>query len=539
MKQLRLLHGVVLLFGFACLVSCEQKQTIDFYDSDLFKDVQMAGIFEDSKTFVDCVPKRPIEEILADYDPQRDELDDFVAENFIIPLAKGSGFETDTTKEMSAHIISLWPVLTQMPDEYSDNSSLLPLKDSYVVPGGRFREIYYWDSYFTMLGLMISEQEDLAMNMVNNFSQLIDSVGFIPNGNRAYYLGRSQPPFYSLMVKLVASDDRTTFIRFLPFLEKEYQFWMNGQSELTSENVAIKRVVRMADGTVLNRYWDNFATPRPESYREDYELVHQNSLDPVVTYRHLRAGAESGWDYSSRWFRDGQSISTIHTTDIIPVDLNCLLYHLEVMIAQGYNWDGDIENSRKYLLKADARKQAILKYLWDATDQFFVDYDFVVGRPTGILSLAGAFPLYFKIASKKQAALVKERLDQDFLAPGGFVTTLVSTGQQWDAPNGWAPLQWITSNALYNYGFGDLADEGARRWLQRNEQVFKATGKMMEKYNVVNTDLLAGGGEYPLQDGFGWTNGVALAFQKILDDGLKIEEMKIAVPGDKEEPILN
>ena len=523
------------LFTFLVLSSCEpgvQQNDNDFYTSELFKQVQLVGVFEDSKTFVDCVPKRPLKDINAKYwslnITENFDLRTFVMDNFDMPEATGSDFESDTSKSMVTHIEDLWPVLTRQPDQSVSASSLIPLPFSYIVPGGRFREIYYWDSYFTMEGLMISDQQQIAVNMVNNFQFLIDSLGFIPNGNRAYYSGRSQPPFFSLMVKLVAGEDRTQFLKYHDALIKEYSFWMNGQEKLNETNIQFDRVVSMPDGSVLNRYWDAFDLPRPESYKPDYELVQEHQLDEGTTYRHLRAGAESGWDYSSRWFSDATNLSTIHTTDIIPVDLNALMYHLEIMIAQGYNWNGDLKSAQIYLDLAERRKSAISKYLWDEADQFYIDFDYVNQSPTGVLSLAASFPLYFNLATKNRAKAVAERLENEYLKPGGFVTTLNETGQQWDAPNGWAPLQWITINALYNYGFSELGNEAAGRWLKRNEEVYKSTGKMMEKYNVIDIDLLAGGGEYGLQDGFGWTNGVALALNKILQEKALIEEMRTA-----------
>lgn len=522
----------ILLIASACspsTVETEQPNDFDFYQSELFKEVQLSGIFPDSKTFVDCTPKKPLYQINEDYAAGKNnvgfQLKVFVLKYFELPETPDTGFVSDTSRSMEEHIVNLWPVLTRQPDEYDPLSSLIPLPESYIVPGGRFREIYYWDSYFTMEGLMESGETDMAVNMVDNFSFLVDSLGFIPNGNRNYYLGRSQPPFYSLMVDLVAADNRDLYNSYLPHLIKEYEFWMNGAEGLTKEDPASNRVVLMPDGSILNRYWDNYDLPRPESFKPDYELVHNNNLDPSTTYRHLRAGAESGWDYSSRWFRDHKSLKTIHTTEIIPIDLNTLLYHLELKIAQGYNWNEQLEEANKYLERASKRKEAINNYLWDETEQFFVDYDYVAGKPTGVLSLAGAYPLFFKLASKAQAKPVTKRLLRDFLKPGGFVTTLNFTGEQWDSPNGWPPLQWLTINGLYNYGYADEGNEAAERWLKRNKEVYRATGKMMEKYNVIDTMLLAGGGEYPLQDGFGWTNGVAIALQKILADKEKVEEM--------------
>jgi len=520
--------GLLLIF-----ISCQNEPVTtseDFYKSQLFKEVQLSEIFTDSKTFVDCIPKHNIDEIIKAYDNQHEKdfgLKRFVTDNFDLPITSTPDFVSETSQSMLDHVVELWPVLTQKPDAHHINSSLIPLPYPYIVPGGRFREIYYWDSYFTQLGLMASGEEEMTQNMVNNFSFLIDSLGFIPNGNRDYFLGRSQPPFFSLMVRLIASNNRDEFINYQQSMVDEYHFWMKGADDLSLEHRAEARVVLMPDSSILNRYWDNYAVPRPESFKADYQLVNQNNLSPKATYRHLRAGAESGWDFSSRWFKDNKNISTIHTTDIIPVDLNSLMYHLEVMIAQGYNWNGEVAKSKEYLIKADNRKKAILNYLWDDKSNFFIDYDYLAQEPTGVLSLAGVYPLYFKLASKSQAKAVSRKIVDSFLKPGGFVSTLNTTEQQWDAPNGWAPLQWMTINGLYNYGYFEIGNSGAERWLARNKEVYKATGKMMDKYNVVDTGSMAGGGEYDLQDGFGWTNGVALALDKILKDEQKIRSMTI------------
>ena len=197
-----------------------------------------------------------------------------------------------------------------------------------------------------MLGLKASGKHEMLENMVNNFSYLIDKIGYIPNGNRTYYIGRSQPPFYSLMVKLLASIKGEDILpTYLPQLENEYQFWMKGAEELNEKKIAFHRTVRMPDGSILNRYWDENDTARPESYREDVELAQQSGQEAKSIYRHLRAGAESGWDFSSRWFKDGKSFNTIHTTEIIPVDLNCLLLHLEQTIAEAYKLAGNNEAS--------------------------------------------------------------------------------------------------------------------------------------------------------------------------------------------------
>src|SRR5256885_3338460 len=184
-----------------------------FYDpahdlGQLFHDVQLSGIFADSKTFADARPLVAPSEIVARYTDsigvraRPGMLRDFVARYFEVPRPVGEAFRTDTSQTMEDHIHALWPVLTRPSDTVAVRSSLIPLPNPYVVPGGRFREVYYWDSYFTMLGLIASGRTDLVKSMLDNFAHLIRTVGHIPNGNRTYYLSRSQPPFFAAMVGL-------------------------------------------------------------------------------------------------------------------------------------------------------------------------------------------------------------------------------------------------------------------------------------------------------------------------------------------------
>lgn len=487
---------------------------------NLFDDVQMKQVFEDGKTFVDCVPKISTSAILTRYNNEKDHPDfnlkEFVLSCFEMPHVFASDFHADNIDSAAQHIQHLWPVLTRQPDE--KNGSLIPLPHPYVVPGGRFGEIYYWDSYFTMLGLKISGLNELVENMVDNFSYLIQSVGYIPNGNRTYFLGRSQPPFYSFMIQLLGSiKGKIILPGYLPALEAEYLFWMKGDKDLNENSSAILRVVKMQDGELLNRYWDEHDNARPESYREDVELATHSSQPASQLFRHLRAGAESGWDYSSRWFKDQSSFSTIHTTSIIPVDLNSLLYQLEITLAEAHSLAGNEFKSAEYKAIAEKRKIAVHKYCWNAAESFYVDYDWEAQQQKQSLTLAGIVPLFCNLATNEQADKIAIILQQQFLKPGGLVTTLKVTGQQWDAPNGWAPLQWMAVSGLKNYGLQQLATEVAQRWLALNDKVYAATGKMMEKYNVEDLTKEAGGGEYSSQDGFGWTNGVYLAMKELLD----------------------
>ncbi len=482
---------------------------------DLFEAVQLNAVFPDSKTFVDCTPKFAPKQIMEKYTKAKSNddfnLKAFVNENFDLPTQYSSGFESNPNRTTEEHINVLWDVLTREADKAVEGSSLIPLPKPYIVPGGRFGEIYYWDSYFTMLGLAKAGRVDMIENMVDNFSYLIDNLGFIPNGNRTYFAGRSQPPFYSVMVNVLAEQKGEEIIeRYLPQLEKEYAFWMQGKEDLTATQATHRRVVRLNDKTVMNRYWDDLPAPRPESYKEDVELAKTSGRDAEDLYRNLRAACESGWDFSTRWFRDGKNLATIRTTELIPIDQNALLYHLERMLERGYDLSGNAEKEKAMQERAQARKAALSKYCW-SEEGFFTDYDFLKKTTTDIPTLAGMYPLFFKMANQTQADQAAAYIKKHFLKPGGVVSTLTDTpGQQWDSPNGWAPLQWITIQGLRNYGHDDLADTIATRWVALNEKVYKNTGKMVEKYNVMDMSLDAGGGEYPVQDGFGWSNGVFL-----------------------------
>ena len=537
---MRIIASFICLFLAATVMA---QQTPDQIFGELFHDVQMNRVFKDGKTFVDCTPKREPKAILSDYKKQKVtpgfSLADFVNQNFEVPVAPQVNY-IQQEKDVTVHIKNLWGVLKREKDVKKEGSSLIPLPNPYIVPGGRFREIYYWDSYFTMLGLKESGETEMIENMIRNFAYLVNTYGHIPNGNRTYFLSRSQPPFFSLMVQLLAEiKGRQVFAEYLPVLEKEYQYWMEGADKIQN-GTAFKRVVRLEDGSLMNRYWDESTAPRQESYKEDIETAEkavqrmlmvskfkneaaQKKAEQalrVEMYQHLRAGAASGWDFSSRWFSDPNDISTIEVTSYVPVDLNSLLYQAELNLKLAYtllpgNTPTEIAKKSSmaslYDRNAQARKKAIDKYCWNEAKGMYADYHFVKKQSSDAVTLAAMFPLFMKIADKQRAEKQKEVLMRDLYKSGGFATTTLTAGQQWDAPNGWAPLQWITIKGLQNYYYTEEATAATERWVKLNKDVYSRTGKLMEKYNVVDTGLEAGGGEYPSQDGFGWTNGVLLA----------------------------
>ncbi len=504
------LLALCLLPALAAAADAPPPTPVELYPG-LFEQVQLQRVFDDGKTFVDAVPREAGAAIMADYAATRSDagfdLGRFVRAHFELPEAAGTAYATEPGQDVRAHIDALWAVLERAPDEARPGSSLVALPFRYVVPGGRFREIYYWDSYFTMLGLEESGRHDLATDMVRNFAWLIDRFGHVPNGNRSYYLSRSQPPFFALMVELLAArDGGDVYRRFLPQLRREYDFWMEGADSL-EPGQSHRRVVRLTDGSLLNRYWDDRDIPREESWRDDVETAQASGRPEAEVYRNLRAAAESGWDFSSRWLGDGRSLATIRTVELLPVDLNSLLYGLERTLARTYRASARPAEAALFSRRAQERQRAMDRYLWDERAGVFEDYAWPARQRTGQLTAATLYPLFTGLATARQARDVATVVEQRLLEPDGLATTTARTGQQWDAPNGWAPLQWIAIEGLNRYGQRRLARKIAYRWVRENVLGYRATGKLVEKYDVSGGDA-ALGGEYPLQDGFGWTNGV-------------------------------
>ena len=470
----------------------------------LFQAVAVTDLYE-PKDWVDAVPLADAGAILAAWDAAGRPVDAaalaaFTGRWFAPPEAVGADVALPPGRTLAEHVEALWPVLTRERTGAAEGS-LLALPNPYVVPGGRFREVYYWDAYFTMAG-MGPRHDAIKRAMVANFAGLIERFGHVPNANRTYYLSRSQPPFFFAMAGLLDPDDpAAAYSRHLPALRAEHAFW---------KGAGAARAVTTEAGT-LARYYDDRDAPRDESYRYDVATAAGADRPARVVYRELRAGAESGWDYSSRWFA-GDGLSSVSVTDVAPVDLNSILYGLEEAVAAGCERAGDAACAEGYAVRAGRTRAAMAPH-WDEGLGAFVDAR--VGadgalRPAAWLTAATVYPLFFGVATDEQAARVAETVRADLLAPGGLLTTTVHSDEQWDAPNGWAPLQWLAVLGFERYGHDDLAHEIARRWTATVARGFCESGKLVEKYDVV-TAREGGGGEYPTQDGFGWTNGVTMA----------------------------
>nr|CCA17719.1 trehalase putative [Albugo laibachii Nc14]CCA18365.1 trehalase putative [Albugo laibachii Nc14] len=566
---------------------------------ELMHTVQMANIFPDSKHFVDMPLRRntTLSAIVQEFQQEKlsihnfleeysytnekkkliyqDSLRHFISKHFDQP---GSDLNpvtpTDFREQISPPLIAKilepeyrewafelyksWKYLGRIPEKGVQGSFLhakgQKASQIIVVPGGRFRESYYWDSYWIVAGLMVSNMKQTAKGVVNNLLEYVDEFGFVPNGGRIYYLTRSQPPMLSDMVKIVAlRDHRATGIMYdieylryaVPLLDKEYSFWMErGPSGHALELLRHNQSSRLNSPVkyVLNRYVSTANHPRPESYREDVTIasdmypfskfsfaadisdqhkvhIQRNERMRNVYYNDIIAAAESGWDFSSRWLRDGLDLRKISTSSIIPVDLNAMMYRMERNLMEFHKILGNRMQEEKYRRAARDRAKAIHEILWSEKDSTWKDFDLVTNLHSSIPSISDYSPLWAKAFdpadTDRLERVVKSFKNSGLIKVGGAQTTTLFTGQQWDAPNAWPPAQDIVIEGLLNVNSAEaheLARELAKAWIRTSHTAWKQTGLMYEKYNSTELGGLGAGGEYFTQFGFGWTNGVILKY---------------------------
>ncbi|TYZ56927.1 hypothetical protein PybrP1_001910 [[Pythium] brassicae (nom. inval.)] len=443
----------------------------------------------------------------------------------------------------------LWKVLGRVPQEHVVSSFLhtttlpqLPRPQNMrVVPGGRFRESYYWDSYWIVQGLLVSNMKYTARSVVNNLLEYVAEYGFVPNGGRIYYLTRSQPPLLADMVRVVAEAGKPEsgngavdlgYLRVaLPILEKEYKYWM--QEGPSSHIVKVQ-----ANGGpfnwsgkreyTLNRYVATVGELRPESYREDFSdaerafgnATNMNSDELKKNFfNEIIAAAESGWDFSSRWFRDGTQLTTIDTSNVVPVELNVILYRVERNLAHFHKLLGNAAAAKVYAKAADARADAVQAVFWHAESLSWRDYLLDSKSLSPAVSASNYSPLW--APDLVQSLLVAEAAvtslrRSGLLQPGGIQTTTTVTGQQWDAPNAWPPVQDMVIEGLLSLKSSLqaqlLARDLMRTCVRASYVGWKHTGQMFEKHNATVLGGIGMGGEYTPQVGFGWTNGVILKY---------------------------
>jgi alpha,alpha-trehalase len=421
----------------------------------------------------------------------------------------------------------------------TEDQGLLYLPKPYIVPGGRFNEMYGWDSYFILLGLVRDGQLRLARDMTDNCIYEVKHYGKVLNANRSYYLSRSQPPFLTRMILEVFS--RTGDVRWLrdslPSVERYHEYWTRGPHLTTA--------------TGLSRYYGGENTPAPEvvagerdaegkSYydrvREYYETHVVNEYDSSLYYDREhdlltplfynadRAMRESGFDVSWRFGPFSAAI-----LDYNPIDLNCLLYRMEMDAAAICTILDQPQKANLWSSQAQQRATLINRLMWNDRAGLYFDYDYQHRRQSDVHFITTFYPLWAGIASPDQAARVESSLSI-FERDGGLQTSDRATGSQWDAPFGWAPMQVIATQGLRRYGFSKAADRVATKFLSMIIRDFSALGTIVEKYDVVaSRSELAGKLKYGYQSneiGFGWTNAAYIVLSEELPSGSAIQQFR-------------
>ncbi|RZC35606.1 trehalase [Asbolus verrucosus] len=546
MSPLLLLVAVVSVLS---RVSGETQQSCDskvFCQGNLLHTVQMAQIYNDSKSFVDlkmlhdeATTLRNFEVFFNDTNrnPTREEVRKFVSENFVdykefedwIPPDFTdsprflSRIQDEEVKNFAQAIVNIWPTLARkMKQEVLDTPeyfTLIPVEHGFVVPGGRFREFYYWDSYWIIKGLLLNEMYDTVRGMLDNFLSLVDRYGFVPNGSRIYYLNRSQPPLLCLMISLYIQEtnDTTWLANNIKLIDKELRFWLDHRViDVPKDGV----VYRMA------HYACESGTPRPESYSEDVYTASyfKDEAEKTQLYADLKSAAESGFDFSSRWIinENGTNIgnlSLLHTRKIIPVDLNSFLCQAFVKISEFYVILHDFENARFWFEQANLLKKAIKEVFYNDEDGIWYDWNVELGQQRDYFYPSNFAPLWSGVYDLADAEILGGRAAKYLVDhcitdyDGGIPTSVVQSGEQWDFPAAWPPLQSIVILGLDQSGncfAKNISRQLAQKWVTANIIGFNATGTMYEKYDALVPGQYGGGGEYGVQAGFGWTNGVVL-----------------------------
>ena len=428
--------------------------------------------------------------------------------------------------------------------------TLLPVPGPFIIPGSRFREGYYWDSYWAVRGLLISGLTDLAQNVVLNLVHCVITHGFVPNGLRSYYLNRSQPPLLAAMVEAVwvATKDKGFLKQTITALDTELRHWRTDPKYV---------MVLANDGQYyhMSRYYAHWEGPRPESYKEDIATAKEglNIADGIKKntrnydiaesenlFRDIASAAESGWDFSSRWFADGKTLPTIRTTQIIPADLNALLYKAEKCLAGLAREVGQEDLALHWSTAAGQRLKGINALHWDpehgrwrdilieptsktSNDTYKSTENVASYRIVGFAQSSAVYasdfvPLWCGCAEADSAeaiAAINALNSSGLLGVGGIAASTIETGEQWDWPNAWPPLQSMIGEGAEIYGGeqgAQLAKIIAQRYLKTSHAAWVSTGCMYEKFDVCKIGAHGGGGEYACMDGFGWTNGLALVW---------------------------
>ncbi|XP_034478463.1 trehalase [Drosophila innubila] len=503
----------------------------------------MSGMFRDSKHFVDMPGKYSPDRILADWqlfcsckknESSLKHLTNFVENHFDSPgseieywsppdwrcePAYLANVKDPELRKFATALNLIWKKLGRHSKDCVRSNplmySLVYVPNPVIVPGGRFNEFYYWDTYWIVRGLLHSGMIQTARGMIDNFLYIVSQYKFVPNGGRIYYWGRSQPPLLVPMVKTYVemTKDQKYAVQVLPILEMEMDNFLKNHA------VQVK-------GRTMYQYRDKSSGPRPEAYREDVASASGFVTDAEKEehYSHLKAACESGMDFSSRWFVSpcGNNVGTlanIKTTWIVPVDLNCILFRNCKTLAEFNTWAGNNTRAEHYRTIAGSLIKAITAVLWNKERGVWFDYDLKNKVPRDYFVVTNLSPLWAraypineadKITESVMSYIEENKLDS---FPGGVPHTLSNTGEQWDYPNVWPPMMHMLIEGFNNLGTPpakELSQRWRERWVRSNYDAFKKSGFAYEKYNCEEFGSPGFGGEQPNQTGYGWTNAVLI-----------------------------
>ncbi|KAM3147326.1 hypothetical protein pb186bvf_000577 [Paramecium bursaria] len=525
---------MILFFLASIVISLEVCNHPIYCQGEILNAIQTMSIYKDSKTFVDMPMKYELQQVLVNWksvNPKdKQQVVDFIEVNFN-PAGSDSVFSVPSDwkqnpkfidniselklKTWAQEINKLWLGLSKRFTYDESKSSYISCPHPFFVPGGRFREFYYWDTLWVVEGLLGSEMVDSAIKMQQNFLHLIETIGYIPNGARIYYKGRSQPMVTPLITEkiydyLLQSNQKQRALQLLQdsfdLLEREFQFFYNERTHLSYkifENAKLdSRIFYYSSATDY---------PRPEAYKEDIKLA-QKSKDKQQKYKDIAAGAESGWDFSSRWFKSPNSFESISTTNVIPVDLNVLMILNMRILSRFAKILGHGQKYSYYQLQAQSNEELLNSNFFNQTQWF--DYLVTEKKLKVDYYPSNFFPLL--LGEAKNQKIIEELTKYVNQFEGGLPTSLFETKQQWDYPNSWPPLNQFVIEGLILNKQQDLAFQLSQKWINNAycsyEKSLKTYGEgyMFEKYDATKIGNQGGGGEYEVQSGFGWTNGVAI-----------------------------
>jgi len=548
MGVIKMMMMVIMVLGYNNMVygAFESAESCKiFCHGPILDAVQKAHLFPDSKHFVDMPMIYDAETTLQAFAQLTNKSDpatlrQFVSNYFTEPgtelqscqqsdwVPEPAAFEKihdPVYRQWAYSIHAKWRTLCRrMKDEVRQNQdrySLIYSAYPFIAPGGRFREFYYWDTYWIVKGLLASQMYNSTKLVIMNLADMIQRFGFIPNGGRVYYLHRTQPPLFAGCVyEYFQSTNDLEFVKkMLPLMERERAFWQRERSvDVTMNN---------GDTAQVFQYRAGAEGPRPESYKEDIDTAAHIDKDGEKTkiWSDVASACESGWDFSSRWFSHDEkspfahTIRSVKTSRVVPVDLNAFICWNEAIMTELYTAIGNKSQAESHQSEWESMKYNMKKLFWNAELGSWFDLDLDSGMQSSEYYVSNPTPLFAKCAHNskdihwKTLHYLKESGANSFV--GGLPTSFVHSGEQWDSPNGWAPTNHIVIEALRSSDDPIVQEEAfrlANKWIQTNYFVFvRSGGKMFEKYNVESYRSHAGsGGEYEVQEGFGWTNGVIL-----------------------------